>query len=199
MTIIDSCVFRARTEIPRTVLTEHQAAYQLWNDQVDAGLATIWAGDDGPHTKNVMTSTSAFGPRHELVGLVRPSDRSKIPAGWREDARSGALVPRMSTTAGKLAAAWLGRTQPPPDPRTTMPGMPPFLMVMPAIKTWAAEDLDGSIYAVWYLPLDKVLPEVDTELWEQVALSRYLALKESLDAAAVMDAAAIDTVPEVQP
>ena len=158
MSDLDLTVYR--TTAATAIIAWHTAAEarQQWTEQMKAFL-----DEHGLGKRRVYISRSGrvFG--------VEYIDGEDVPNGWRVDVRTGYLMPKLKTKAGKQIDARLAQlTQ--PDPRDAVPGMPRECFVSPALPQCGLALIDGALYADWPLPIPET--EVDLTIWERVKLDR---------------------------
>jgi len=142
-------------------------AREKWADQMTAFLA-----DYGFGSRSVYVSHSG-----RVLG-VEHMDGEEVPDGWRVDTRTGYVMPRRASKAGKKIGARLGELNQ-PDPRDAVPGMPRDCFVSLAMLTCGLEIVGGALYATWSRPIPE--DQVDLAIWERVKLSEYYAVLEARD------------------
>lgn len=107
---------------------------------------------------------------------VTHKEGGEVPDGWRVDTRTGHLMPKLRTKAGKQIEARLGELRQ-PDPRQGMPGMPMECFVGLALLTCGMQLIEDVLYVTWSLPIPEDL--VNLTIWERVKLSAYYAVLEA--------------------
>ena len=140
-------------------------AMDAWSEKMQATLITL--GVDGREVWYDQVSGRIIGLGH--------TGGDDVPEGWRVDARTGYLVPRRSTKAGKQIAAVLDGMRR-PDPRA-LPGMPAQVMAGVHFLTCGLEYMGGALYVRWSRPIPEKL--VDSAIWERIKLSEYYAALEA--------------------
>lgn len=163
-----------RTTHPDALAAWHTAAEarQVWGEQMKAFLDEHGFGD-----RNVYIS------HHGRPLGITHADGDPVPDGWRIDSRTGHLMPRLATRAGKKIEARLGELRQ-PDPRHNMPGMPMECFVSRALLTCGMRIIGGALYVEW----GRLIPEdlIDLKVWQPVKLSEYYrALEANEEAEAV--------------
>lgn len=141
-------------------------AVNAWSDKLKTALADLGlAGRDAFY--NEITG------RIEGIGY----DGGYVPDDWRVDRRTGYLVPRLTTKAGKtIDATLVGLLR--PDPRN-LPGMPRQVYVSLNRLTCGVEEIGGALYVKWSQPIPE--DDVDLTVWERIKLSAYYAVLEARD------------------
>lgn len=168
MSTADLTVYRSTD--PEVLRRWHdtKAAVEAWGDKLKAALHDLGMGDRQVWYDQISG---------RLMGLAR--GEGETPDGWRIDRRTGYLVPRLTTKAGKEIGAKLSALRR-PDPRDLI-GMPKHVFVSLSLLTCGLKLLDGALYVHWSQPIPE--DEVDLTLWERVRLSEYYAVVEREEAA----------------
>ncbi|MDX3111546.1 hypothetical protein [Nonomuraea angiospora] len=107
---------------------------------------------------------------------VTNDDGQDVPEGWRVDSRTGYLMPRLKTKAGKQIDARLAELWQ-PDPRDSMPGMPRECWISMALLTCGLQIIDNVLYATWSRPIPE--EHVNLTIWERMKLSEYYRVLEA--------------------
>lgn len=156
-----------RTTAATAIIAWHAAASarEDWAKDMQAFLEEHDLGD-----RNVYIS---HGGRP--LGITH-TDGDPVPNGWRIDARTGHLMPRLKTRTGKQIDARLGELRQ-PDPRHNMPGMPMECFVSLALLTCGMRLLGDVLYVTWSRPIPE--QQVDLTIWERIKLSEYYAAREA--------------------
>ncbi|MGR6922608.1 hypothetical protein ACU635_50855 [[Actinomadura] parvosata] len=140
-----------------------EAAVVAWRQKVRVTLAELGVDD-----RNAMVNS--------LTGVIVGLDHAgEPPEGWRLDGRTGYIVPRLNTKAGRLIGAALDELRR-PDPREALPGMPKDCRVGNRLRMCAVRPMKGALYATWGGPIPERV--VDLTLWQPVKLSEYWAVVE---------------------
>lgn len=164
----DLTVYRsANPEVLRRWHTTKDAV-EAWGDKLKAAIEDLGLGDRQVYYDQITG---------RIMGVLH--DDGEIPAGWRIDRRTGYLVPKLTTKAGKEIGARLTALRR-PDPRDLL-GMPKHVFVDLSLLTCGLRLMDGALYVHWSKPIPE--DEVDLTLWERVRLSEYYAVVEREEAA----------------
>lgn len=163
---------------------EVSAAVDAWSTQLKDGLAEIGMAGYKVYYDQVDGN---------IMGLT-PKD-GDVPDGWRIDARTGYLKPRLSTKQGKAIGAKLDALRR-PDPRD-LQGMPKHAFAGLSFLTCGLHYLDDALYVTWSKPIPE--GQIDRGIWERVKLSEYHAAVEAHQEATEPPAAFTDALQTAHP
>ncbi|WP_188187987.1 hypothetical protein [Nonomuraea sp. SYSU D8015] len=158
----------------------HPDALTAWHTAADAR-------QEWTKQMQAFLDEHGFGKRTVYVGHsgrvlgIEHVDGEDAPDGWRVDQRTGYLMPRLKTRAGKQIDARLAELVQ-PDPRNKMPGMPMQCFVSLALLTCGMRIIRDTLYAEWSRPIPQ--DQVDSAIWQRIKLSEYYAAREADEAVA---------------
>jgi len=156
-----------RTTAATAIIAWHTAvaAREAWSTDMQAFLEEHGLGDRSVY---ISHGGRPLGVTH--------NEGQDVLEGWRVDSRTGYLMPRLKTKAGKQIDARLTELRQ-PDPRDSMPGMPRECFVSLALLTCGLQIIGDVLYATWSRPIPEEL--VNLTIWEKVKLSEYYRVLEA--------------------
>lgn len=172
---------------PQTVLkAKDPQSIAAWLETRDAHRAEFTAKTLAFATRygreEMMARAVGFGDCFTQYAIGFAPDAGPIPEGWRQDSKTGYILPAKRTEAGKAVAAELNKIQ----YTSQVPGVPELVHSVNDPRTgegymggFRVQKIGQDYYATVTFALDAPSQkQLDDAVWEQVKLSAYHAALE---------------------
>jgi hypothetical protein len=160
---------------------------ERFSADVEALTAEMWPEAVDGHKPEPLIATSSWDPgKRTLIGWSWPWG-VQAPEGWRVDKKgvewTQMITPKRSTKEGKALAKRLDAVT--PVAVVDMPGMPLFVLALPATYSPAVERHGDTLYVGWGFDVEghdhRSTPggkPLDLDKWERIKVSEFFAARE---------------------